>query len=104
MRHRSLLLPAAATAVKECACNEVYDHSKPVTVPHNLTQPLLKQLVLVKVPETGSSTTAQLLADLASMIICAGCRELGRERPDLEDAIEKTRSMVRSGPSRTRCW
>ncbi len=62
----ALLLTAAAAVKRECACNEVYDHSKPVTVPHNLTSPLPKQLVLVKVPETGSSTTAQLLADLAS--------------------------------------
>ena len=89
-----LLLATAATAVKkECACNEVYDHSKPVTVPSNLTTPLPKQLVLVKVPETGSSTTAQLLADLASRrsIPCwvPGAWK-GNQPLTFEDAIEKT--------------
>ena len=93
LRHIILLATATAAVKPQCACNEVYDHSKPVTVPSNLTAPLPKQLVLVKVPETGSSTTAQLLADLASRrhIPCwvPGAWK-GNAPLTFEDAIEKT--------------
>jgi len=95
--HHILALATAAAVKRDCVCDPPYSHSKPIPVPSNLTAPLPKQLVLIKVPETGSSTTAQLLADLAARrrIPCWVPGAWKDNTPlSFEDAVEKTGKHV----------
>ena len=95
--HHILALATAAAVKRDCVCDPPYSHSKTIPVPSNLTAPLPKQLVLIKVPETGSSTTAQLLADLAARrrIPCWVPGAWKDNTPlSFEDAVEKTGKHV----------